>query len=192
VALAAPVDVIDLDDARQLPVGITLEHGLQELLLEAPGRVVGNAELAHELHGGDSVLLLGEQIEGQKPGGEVNRKDLELKLSAVTSALLQDTGYISLIDVFVRLGYLTEKDIEAWRMKRVPYLEKCINLNLGKISFIVKTVRRNCINGKLKASYTGYKSWGKGPKIALQFSKSCHPHIEQAYSTHFVRPKSTA
>jgi hypothetical protein len=61
---------VRLDDAGQLPVGLALERGLQELVLEAPGRVVGDAEVAHELHGGDGVLLLGEQIEGQKPGGQ--------------------------------------------------------------------------------------------------------------------------
>jgi len=52
----------------------------------------------------------------------MNRKDLEKKLSPITSTLLKEKGYISMIDVFVGLGYLTEKDIEAWRMKRVPYL----------------------------------------------------------------------
>ena len=104
--------------------------------------------------------------------------------------LLKEKGYISMIDVFVGLGYLTEKDIEAWRMKHVPYLEKYIKVNLGRASFIVKTVRSNCINGKLKASYTGYKSWGKGPKVALRFSKTGQPNIEEEYATHFIKPKS--
>ncbi len=120
----------------------------------------------------------------------MNRRDLEKKLSPITSRLLKEKGYISIVDVFVGLGYLTEKNIEAWRMKHVPYLEKCIKVNLGRLSFIVKTVRNNCINGKLKESYTGYRSWGKGAKITLQFSKSGQQHIEKAYSTHFIKRKS--
>ena len=117
---------------------------------------------------------------------------MEKKLSPITSRLLNEKGYISLIDVFIGLGYLAEKDVEAWRMKRIPYLEKCLKVNLGKISFIVKTVRSNCINGKLKESHTSYKSWGKGPKVTLRFSKSGQPNIEEAYATHFIKPKSLA
>ncbi len=122
----------------------------------------------------------------------MNRRDLEKKLSPITSRLLKEKGHISLIDVFIGLGYLTDKDVESWRMKRIPYLEKCINMNLGKISFIIKTVRSNCINGKLRQSHTAYKSWGKGPKVTLQFSKSGQANIEEAYATHFFKPKSMA
>ncbi|MFC1747929.1 hypothetical protein ACFL2V_03905 [Pseudomonadota bacterium] len=122
----------------------------------------------------------------------MNRRDLEKKLGPITSALLKEKGYISMIDVFVGLGYLDEKDIEAWRMKRVPYLEKCIKTNLGKISFVVKAVRKNCINGNLKPSYTGYKSWGKGHKVSLRFSKTGQPNIEETYATHYIKPKNLA
>jgi len=36
---------------------------------------------------------------------------------------------------------------------------------------------------------TVYKSWGKGKKTLLHFSKSGDPSIEAAYATHFVRPQ---
>ena len=123
---------------------------------------------------------------------EVNREELEKKLSNITSALLREKGYISLVDVFIGLGYLSEKDVEEWRMKRIPYLEKCIGVNLSKASYIVKTVRSNCIKGNLRESYTSYKSWGKGKKSALRFSKSGQSNIEVAYATHFTKPKSLA
>jgi hypothetical protein len=67
----------------------------------------------------------------------------------------------------MKLGYLDPKDYENWRMKRVPCSERVIKINLGKINFIMKTVRRNCLNGNLNPSWTGYKSWGKGRKIDL-------------------------
>lgn len=122
----------------------------------------------------------------------MNRRELEKKLSPITSRLLTDKGYISLVDVFVSLGYLTEKDIEAWRMRKIPYLEKCIKVNLSKASSVVKTVRSNCINGKLKERFTAYKSWGKGQKTILRFSKSGQPNIEKAYATHFIKPNNMA
>lgn len=122
----------------------------------------------------------------------MNRRDLEKKLSPLTSQLLADKGHIALIDIFLGLGYLSENDISEWRMKRVPYLEKCINLGLSKISFIIKIVRTNCINGKLKESHTAYRSWGKGAKINLRFSKSGDPYLEKIYSTHFIKPRNMA
>jgi len=119
----------------------------------------------------------------------MNNRDLEKKINATTSRLLKEKGYISMVDLFVGLGYLADKDVEAWRMKRIPCLERCIQVNLSKISFIMKTVRKNCKKGNLKESYTAYKSWGKGAKLSLRFSKSGTPHIEQAYATHFIKPK---
>ncbi len=97
-----------------------------------------------------------------------------------------------MIDLFVELGYLDSKDVEAWRMKRIAYLERCIHINLSKISFIAKTVQRNSRRGKLRASYTAYKSWGKGAKQTLQFSKSGQADIEKAYATHFLKPRPSA
>lgn len=117
----------------------------------------------------------------------MNRAELTGKLGPITAKLVKEKGYISLIDVFIELKYLDPKDVESWRMKRIPYLEKCIKVNLGRISFIVKTVVSNCKKGKLKPSYTTYMSWGKGPKRRLQFSKSGSPSIENAYATHYVK-----
>ena len=119
----------------------------------------------------------------------MNRNDLEKKLSPITSKLLKKQGYICFIDVFIALGYLDKKEVELWRMKRIPYLEKCIQVNLGRIGFIIKTVRSNCIKGKLKESYTTYNSWGKGRKVPLRFSKSGQASIEKIYATHFIQKK---
>jgi hypothetical protein len=97
----------------------------------------------------------------------LNRKQLDVKLGTVTSELLEEKGYISFVDVFMRLDCLDYKDYENWRMKRVPYLESVIKINLSKINSIMKTVRRNCLNGNLNPSWSAYKSWGKGKKIDL-------------------------
>lgn len=122
----------------------------------------------------------------------MNKRELEKKLSPITSGLLREKGYISLIDVFIGLGYLTEKDVESWRMKRIPYLEKSIKVNLGKINFINKTVRENCRKGGLRESHTEYRSWGKGIKVELRFSKSGANNIEALYSTHWLKPTPSA
>jgi len=119
----------------------------------------------------------------------MNRKDLHRKLSILTSDLIYEKGYISFIDVFNKLGYLDIKDYELWRMKKIPCLEKTIKINVSKINFIMKTIQKNSLNGKLKPSWTEYKSWGNGKKVFLRFSKSGEENIEKLYATHFVKRK---
>ena len=118
-----------------------------------------------------------------------NRQDLERALSTITSELLKEKGYLCCVDVFMKLGYLSQSDYENWRFKRVSPLERVLQVNLSRINFIMKTVRRTSLNGHLKPSMTVYKSWGSRQKTLLQFSKSGDPRIETAYATHFVRPK---
>jgi hypothetical protein len=91
----------------------------------------------------------------------------------------------------MKLGYLSKSDYENWRFRRVSPLERVLRVNLSRINFIMQTVRRNSLNGHLNPSMTVYKSWGKGKKTLLQFSKSGDPTIEAAYATHFVKPNRT-
>ena len=81
-----------------------------------------------------------------------NRQDLERALSTITSELLKEKGYLCFIDVFIKLGYLSKSDYENWRFKRVSPLERVLSLNLSRINFIMKTVRRNSVNGHLNPS----------------------------------------
>jgi hypothetical protein len=118
-----------------------------------------------------------------------NRQDIEKALGTITSELLKEKGYICFVDVLMKLGYLSKSDYENWRFRRVSTLERVLRVNLSRINFIMKTVRRNSLNGHLKPSMTVYKSWGKRKKTLLQFSKSGDPTIETAYATHFVQPK---
>jgi hypothetical protein len=64
----------------------------------------------------------------------------------ITSELLQEKGYICFVDVFMKLGYLSQSDYENWRFKRVSPLERVLKVNLSRINFIMKTVRRNSLN----------------------------------------------
>ena len=137
----------------------------------------------------DISVSTAQPSKNQYQSNQMNRKDLHKKVMIVSTELVKEKGYISFVDVFIKLGYLDVKDYELWRMKKIPYLEKAIKINLGKINFIMKTIRKNSFNGKLNQIWTGYKSWGKGNKIFLRFSKSGEENIEKLYATHFVKPK---
>lgn len=119
----------------------------------------------------------------------LNRTDLIKKMNEASSELLHEKGYISFIDILIKIGKLKKEHYEDWRFRRIRYLEKAISTNLAKINHLLRTLQENAKRGGLKPSKTVYMSWGKGPKTKLRFSKSGDRNIEEAYSTHFLKCK---
>jgi hypothetical protein len=65
-----------VDEPGQLAIRVAFEHGLHELALDAPGGVIGDAEPALERERRDGASLLGKQVHGEKPGGQLRlRRD---------------------------------------------------------------------------------------------------------------------
>lgn len=118
-----------------------------------------------------------------------NRIDLVRHMRESSAILLEEKGYVSLVDVLMRMGRLTREDHDAWRFGKTPCLESVISLNLAKIGLLLRSLQRYARSHGLRSSRTAYVSWGKGPKRQLRFSKSGMPAIEEAYATHFLRPK---
>lgn len=110
---------------------------------------------------------------------------------AVQSILATDS-VVAPVDVLVRMELLSTSDLEDWRFGRIPYLERVIHCNLEKASRILRILRMHVHDLNMRPSLTVYKKWGKGVKISLRFSKSGNPHLEEAYSLHFVAPETKA
>jgi hypothetical protein len=108
------------------------------------------------------------------------------KVAKAISQILAKNNYVSPIDVFIELGYLSKENYENWRFGRINYLEKAIECNLSKANRILRILNIHSKNMGLKPSFTGYKKYGKGMKILLRFSKYGDPNLETAYSTHYV------
>ncbi len=119
----------------------------------------------------------------------LNRMDLVKQMNEASSQMLHEKGYISFVEILLRMGTLPKEEYEAWRFGRLPCLEQAVTVNLAKINYLLRAFHRNARKGGLRASKTAYASWGKSPKRPLRFSKSGDPNIEEAYSTHFLRPK---
>jgi len=116
----------------------------------------------------------------------MNNSDLKNKIKQVGKEIIEEKGYLSSIDVLLKLEYLSEKDCENWRFGKVEYLEKVCGLNLKKLSTINKTIKEISGQWNLKKSWTAFNKYGKGKKIRLRFSKSGNERIEQAYATHYI------
>jgi len=116
----------------------------------------------------------------------MSRKKIEQSVRQKATELMEEKGYISPVDLLVKMDRLTSKQVEDWRLKRIPYLERITVGGLGKLNHILKSLKKFAQEQNLKPSITVYKSWGKGPKNQLQFSKSGSPYMEEQYSTHYV------
>jgi len=92
----------------------------------------------------------------------MNRQELQTTLCIVTSELLREKGYISAVDVFMKLGYLDRKDYEAWRSRRVPCLQRVIKVNLSRISLIMRTLAAQQSQRTVKAGLDRLHVLGKG------------------------------
>lgn len=119
----------------------------------------------------------------------MNNEQIKTKVASCAYKLLNEKGHIAPVDLFMKMQILSKKDYEDWRMGRIPYLEKACKVNLSKMSCIMNELRSYGSKNKLKASFTAYKKWGKGPQKDLRFSKTGAINIEKAYSTHLVGEK---
>ena len=122
----------------------------------------------------------------------MNRLEIRTKVRRRVNDLVSEKGFVSPLDVFLRLGTISSKLVEEWRYGRVPYLERVLHGNLSQFSFIMLSLREKARELNLRPSYTAYTSWGKGPKRQLRFSKSGNPNIEISYATHYVLNKPKA
>lgn len=118
----------------------------------------------------------------------MTKNDIEKRVYYCATQLIYEKGYISPVDLLVKMERITPKQLEEWRFKKIPYLERVTIGNLSKLNKILSALRKFASEQNLKPSTSVYLSWGKGPKQRLRFSKTGNPYMEEQYSTHYMRP----
>lgn len=86
-----------------------------------------------------------------------------------------EKGCVTIVEVLVAMGRLSTAGVEDWRFGRVAHLERVVDSSLGTLSAIGREVRAACEALGLESSLTAYRSWGRGPKRPLRFSRSREP-----------------
>ena len=109
----------------------------------------------------------------------------KINIPSIAGKIVSEKGFVSAIDLFLAIGWLTQNKLTEWKAGKVPYLERVVEANLHKLSAAMKEFRAWAIHSKLKPSITVYKH----KSCQLRFSKSGNPNIEIAYSTHYVLQK---
>src|SRR4051794_66752 len=64
------IGIVELNAAREVRLGVALQHHLPELVLDGPGGALGHAEAAAQLDAGDPLLRLGHVVEGAEPDSQ--------------------------------------------------------------------------------------------------------------------------
>lgn len=117
----------------------------------------------------------------------MSKKKIDHSVRQKAAELMEEKGYISPVELLVKMDRLTSKQVKDWRFKRIPYLERVTLGGLGKLNHILNSLKKFAEEQNLKPSMTVYKSWGRGPKTLLRFSKSGNVYMEERYSTHYVK-----
>ena len=116
----------------------------------------------------------------------MNNLHLKDKIERIGKEIIEEKGYFSLIDILLKLNYLSKNDYGNWRFGKVQYLEKVCGVNWKKFSTINQTINEISENWNLKKSVTSYHKYGKGGNTKLRFSKSGNKRIEEIYATHHL------
>ena len=118
----------------------------------------------------------------------MNRTRIAQIVPKVAGEAFNDHYYVSPIDVLLGIGMLKPEDIQNWRNRKIPYLEKVVTGNLNKISYVMLCFRKWAKQSKLTPSITVYTTKTRGGRKPLRFSKYGNPNVETSYRTHYINP----
>jgi hypothetical protein len=114
---------------------------------------------------------------------------LEHRLVAAANADLRRHRFVAPVDVLIGLGWLSKEHAEAWRRRRVPYLEQVTEAGLGKLSSALRILQSWAQSEGLQPRETIYVSWTPS-RHRLRFTKTGEENLERAYRTHWISPGS--
>lgn len=118
----------------------------------------------------------------QEPIKKKKKINFSQKIATLAGNIVSRKGDVSIIDLFIEMGWLQPDKLNDWKLRKIPYLERVIIANLSKISRAMKEFKSWAVHSKLKATLSVYKHKGH----RLRFSKTGQLNIETAYSTHYV------
>jgi hypothetical protein len=100
--------------------------------------------------------------------------------------ILARADVVAPTEILIEMGNLSQKNYEAWRKGKIPFLERVFEGNLSKANRILRIIGFHAHDLNMVPRNTHYHQWGKGKKRALRFSKSGDKKIEEAYSRDYL------
>lgn len=103
------------------------------------------------------------------------------KIVRVVGDLLEVSRTVRTIDVFNRVGVLSEENIKKWQAGKINYLESVIECNLSKANRIMAILGFHSHDLNLVKSSNFVKRKGRH----LRFSKSGIKRLEECYARQY-------
>ena len=107
------------------------------------------------------------------------------RVARAMQELLASNSPVSAPAVFVRIGMLSEEHLQAWRIGKVPYLERVITGSLGKTNRVVRIISFHAHDLKLPPSPPHAAGPIKHNGRPLRFCKTGERRVEEAYKRVF-------
>jgi hypothetical protein len=117
-----------------------------------------------------------------------SKRPLEDRVREAAEGALAEQGYVSLVDVLTRVGYLHPTHVDGWRKGRVACLEEWIFVAPENVLKAMALSHEWARSRNLNPSETAYLAPTVGPPRHLQFSRSGDPALERAWRTHYLSP----
>ena len=100
--------------------------------------------------------------------------------------ILARADVVAPTEILIEMGNLSQKNYEAWRKGKVPFLERVFEGNISKANRILRIIGFHAHDLNMVPKITHYHQRGKGKNRVLQFSKSGDKKLEEAYSKHYL------
>jgi len=105
------------------------------------------------------------------------------KVIRATARILKRADEISPVEIFLEMGNLDRKGIDAWHLGQAPCLERVFQGSLSKANRTLRIIGFLTHDLNMIQSRHTYRQPGK--KTPLRFSKSGTRNLEEAYSRHY-------
>lgn len=105
------------------------------------------------------------------------------KVVRAKARILKRSDVISPVEILIQMGNLEPKAYEAWYCGKVQYLERVFQGSLSKANRILRLIEFHAHDLNMVPGQHIYRQ--KGKKVALRFSKSGNPSLEEAYARHY-------
>ena len=103
------------------------------------------------------------------------------KVVRAVSEILEESQTVRTIDVFHKIGLLSQENIKKWNSGQVSYLESVIECNLSKANRVMAILGFHAHDLNLGKSVNFVKRKGQH----LRFSKSGNKKVEERYARQY-------
>lgn len=116
----------------------------------------------------------------------IQQNNIEARVLKALDFLIEQKKYVSLIDVFLEMGFLNISQINLWKRGKIAYLEQVINCDKETIVKVIKVFNDWAIAKQLIAKEIVYFA---NTKHATQLKISNDPtsDLERIYRTHYFK-----